>query len=551
MKSKTIVKLFISVLFVNSFYFVQCQEVHKTIDWMKVKSGTDSETIIFAKRDPANMVLTIEKLKPEDIKTIFIEGIKCDGDTKDTITIHQDEFDNEIIIAQNGNTEIKLVALFENYAPDYDFGLNTNCILAVKILDNAEENKVYSFNLDLKGKTTVKGPVTENKVTINQLAIPVFSSTDDEFLKYRKRNRILLIDAHPNILHKENNLLLQRKKDVDNSEEITEQFNQVKALYINSSLGIMIRGYNLDRSNQMIISLNGVDYQYEKDIRDLWDMNFGKPKDDDSTASKEAKGRKTVEDDYLLAYLKLAYTAISKNEYLNINDLYKVNAYKKQLKEYTDNLKDAINPEVHVELGKILYWSPEFISLTPIAVEVPDNDEVQISLKIAKEGEILKEYAIGTYKTKGGMGFNIGSLLYVTGLSNNDIYTESVEIDSTTTELRARMDSTNKVSVGIGFNAEFSFRTGSLVRPTINVGFFVPLGQELVPYLAIGPGLTIGNKKVKFSLNGGFAFGQENTIAERYRDADVSNVTDITSITKKVWKPSWYVGIGISFNITK
>ena len=549
MKTKTTFKLILSLVFINLFIIAQSQVDHKTIDWKTISSGGDSETIIFDNRDPIKMVLTIKDLNIDSIKTILITNIICNESDIETINIPHDKFDNEIIAPQTDTTLIKLFALFEYYGDD-NYGLKNSCTLSVKIIAN--DNKPYSFNIELKGKkSTKKETKTERNIDVNQLSIPIFNTTNNEYLQYSKRNRILLIDAHPNIKQKQNNLLLERNKKVDTGKLISEQFKEVKSLYINSSLGILIRNYNLDRTEQMVVTINGVDYSYEKDIRDLLDMSKVTPTDNDTPATFESTNDNKVKDDYFYKYLKRAYNSINKNEYLNINDLNQLNAYKIQLKEYTENYSDTLSPEAQYELGKILYWSPEFISLTPIALEVPENDEIEISLKIENAGKATKEYHLGSYKTKGGMGFNLGGLFYITGLANNDVYTESYVVDSTTTELRAYIDSTNKVSVGIGFNAEFNFRTGTLIRPTINVGFFVPLGTELTPNLAIGPGFSLGNKKVKFSLNGGLAFGQINSVAERYKDKDVSNVTDLTSLTKKVWKPSWYVGIGVSFNVGK
>ena len=39
-------------------------------------------------------------------------------------------------------------------------------------------------------------------------------------------------------------------------------------------------------------------------------------------------------------------------------------------------------------------------------------------------------------------------------------------------ELRAKMNGDGQRSLGIGMNGEIVFRTGALINPTINAGFF-------------------------------------------------------------------------------
>ena len=62
-------------------------------------------------------------------------------------------------------------------------------------------------------------------------------------------------------------------------------------------------------------------------------------------------------------------------------------------------------------------------------------------------------------------------------LKNNAVYAEQETIDGNN-ELRAKMDEENNTSVGIGAVFEASYRTGSNLRPSINIGFFLPFEEE-------------------------------------------------------------------------
>ena len=160
------------------------------------------------------------------------------------------------------------------------------------------------------------------------------------------------------------------------------------------------------------------------------------------------------------------------------------------------------------------------------------------------------QHKLGNYRTTGGLGISVGNQIFVTGLKNNPVYTDSVLID-TTNQLRAFMDDQNQTSIGIGVNAELYWRTGSWFEPTLNLGFFVPFEEDITPFIGLAPGFRIGNGNVKFSGSFGLALGSVNEIKPEYRDTDLTRFGGLTNdkLAHKVWKSSWVVGFGISFNL--
>ena len=552
MKTKVIIQVLAFFFLSIQFLYGQWDDNNpRAVDWDGINPIEESESIPISGRDSDNLKFTIKNLISDSIKIIELI-IKCDGMRKDsTVKIQKNDFSRSLKILDNKHTEIDLIDLFSKKFED---GQNPekHCKIDFKII----ADKTFTFVLDMHAIDNQERNTTKTVKHITQIPIPEFNSLDNDSLfdKRKRKNRYLVIDAHPDLRYKQNSILLKRNnKSEDNAVAI---FKEAKALPIHSSLSVLIRNYNFSTLENITISINGIDYQYEDDINFLFKPGV-QPKETQPIAGIQSDNgiedriQKEGDIDTIKKYLDEAYTLISKNEFWNINDLYKLNNYKTMLLESDEIQKNLLSTEAAKSLGKILYWSPQYVSLTPIALEVPKNDEVKITAKVVKEDKKPEEFPVGTYKTSGGMAFSVSSLFYVTGLKNNEVYTKQVQVNDSTKELRATMDSTNQMSVGIGLNAEINFRTGCLLRPTLNVGFFVPLGQELTPFIAVGPGISIGNKNVKFSLNGGLAFGQINVIAERYRDTDLSTFPDLINddLSHKVWKPSWYVGLGVSFNI--
>ena len=551
------------VLIAGIIHPVFCQD--KSIDTIEINwkgSKVKVNLAPFPDRNPERFEVLVKALKKAELEKIIVVKKSDDGKADKTIT-----FDNKSNAAIFNNVK--------GIGNDISFNihemleaLTTKCDSAIReeILDETKKvkievriqstaksgSKTFISYIDLEAAKDTDTSKNEN--TLNQLAFPVFSSNNEDIWNFSRRNRLLFIDASRKPNYNMGTVLHKRNLETNTCKPFNELFDEVKSLDSRGNLKVLMRAYNFSGVEQLKISVNGESYSYEQDLT-AFSSQFSLPKNlsetsDGDKATTNSDEEKQIMDKYY-PYLYEAFESLSKSKYLNIEDINVLNSYKKNLRGFMNSLTDTLGPASMLKLSEILSWYPEYVFLNSIAIGIPDDDEVAIAMQLTKEGNKTVDYQLGTYKTKGGMGFNFGSMFYVTGLSINDVYTKQVSVNDSTKELRAVMDSTNKVSVGIGMNAEIYFRTGSLVKPTINIGFFVPLGQELVPYLAVGPGLVIGNKKVKFSLNGGFAFGQVNTIADRYKDVDVSGVEDITSITKKVWKPSWYVGIGVSFNVTK
>lgn len=301
------------------------------------------------------------------------------------------------------------------------------------------------------------------------------------------------------------------------------------------------------------LNINGTDYAYADDVGTLYNQVKPKPEGDDEPGLSGADKEVSEKEKSIQNYLDSILQNLKKNEYMNANDMFDLQAYQETLKKSLSNNENLSVAEA-TTLSKILMWFPEYVSLTPIALTTPDADEVELKVSLQYKGANKpKEFHVGTYRTSGGLAVGVNSNIYLTGLKNDEVYTETVTIDGED-ELRAVMDDNDQLSVGIGMNSELSFRTGSMVKPTINVGFFIPIGEEdISPYLALGPGISIGTNKVKFSLSGGWAFGKVNKISEKYIDRDLSDFDNLTNedLSEKVWKSSWQIGIGLSYNLSK
>ena len=307
------------------------------------------------------------------------------------------------------------------------------------------------------------------------------------------------------------------------------------------------------------IKLNGTEYAYNKDVSDVLALlNKGDEPKEAPENVEEGTGVSTADIEINKgrnAYLKQVLESLKKVKSLNINDIYLLATYKEDLMATLASEENDItlNTKGIKLVSEILGWYPVWIGLTPIALLVEEADEVQISALITHASDSsAEEVKVGKYRVVGGMAFNLGSRIYLTGLKNNEVFTEMQAVGPNgEEELRAGINSKNQRSVGIGLNGEIAFRTGTLVNPTINLGFFVPFEEEISPYLALGPGFTISNAKVKISFGGGLAYGKVNSIAERYVDTDVSGVTDITGLTEKIWDSSWYLSVGFSYRFNE
>ncbi|GAB4510268.1 MAG: hypothetical protein Tsb004_12790 [Allomuricauda sp.] len=390
---------------------------------------------------------------------------------------------------------------------------------------------------------------------ITQIPMPRFTTHYDELPKSRT-HRYLVIDANPNPLKKAN-VTLYKRKSTDSSYQDTIPFMKnffnlmegVKSIPRNSSVSIFMAYHSFRTVKDLTIKINGTDYVFEKGVEDIY-KGVTQPETMDT---KEATNSKDWDDNanggYLAAVEAYLYSTEHPISFLNINDLKALESYKQTLQNVIRENNIKLSNDDILKLSRILNWYPQWISVTPIAKLIPDTDEVTFETELTYENVIKSKGAVGNYRVSGGMSFNLGSRLYMTGLKNNTVYTEDIETTDGATEKRAQIDADNQTSVGIGLNGEIAFRTGSMVDPTFNLGFFVPFEENISPYFAIGPGLTLTTSKVKFSCSGGLAIGSVNAVAERYVDKDVSDVTDITSLAQKVWDSSWYLSVGISYEL--
>ncbi|WMX17023.1 esterase-like activity of phytase family protein [Aureispira sp. CCB-E] len=232
-----------------------------------------------------------------------------------------------------------------------------------------------------------------------------------------------------------------------------------------------------------------------------------------------------------------------------------------RLKAYRDTLRKAIHEwqisgnrlslKETEAFNKVMNWLPQEIYLTTFSSIAPDKDEIEIKIKTFGEaGAATNEFKIAKRKVSTGLAVNIGTSLFLTGFRSSDAYlNDSFPINDTVIERRVMIPTNDQLSVGIGANAELSFRTPSIVRPMISLGFFVPLNEKVKPLVAIGGGVTVGTQKVKISASFGAAFGTMNVIKEEYLNKNVSSTIQLSEVTETVWNHSWQMAIGISYNI--
>ncbi len=388
---------------------------------------------------------------------------------------------------------------------------------------------------------------------ITQIPFPRFQAGNNDQIGNIGATRYLFVDAHPNHNKKINNTLYKSKisEGYGKTDEFDKNFKKAAALPVNGSLTVFIRNYNFHDLEKVTVSINGEDYNYTRDISYIFDRNASADSEGtDGTPTNPASTGETldVKNARVRSGLDAVLVKLNTYKYLNINDLYILEKYKAALKLFYDTKPEDLTPEAKAVLDQILVWYPEYTSLTPISGIVPENDEVEIALSIKNMGKDAEEQIIGRYRTTGGITFGLGSMLYITNLKNNDVYVKTVSA----TEKVAAMNSENQLSLGIGLNGEVFFRTGYLVRPTLNVGFFVPFDEDLTPIVGMGPGISIAAKNIKLSFSYGISFGKINAIKEEYKGVNLETLEeDVTaeSLTEKVWKIGNYFGVGLRFNI--
>lgn len=408
-------------------------------------------------------------------------------------------------------------------------------------------------------------PPTKIDTLLSEIRLPDFKESILDSFNYDKRNRYLIIDANSNIKYRQNNILLKRK----GSDSVSPGLKRANAVNKKGSISLLLKNYSFGEGETFKVSLQSSSYTYKSDLSDL----YGQKSDEEVVEGGDTpdlknliqKGTQAPGDTITEAEVKAKIEKHLEGEWeklksvisLNIKEQYAVNDFIKQLKQLYAKNESFFNEESTKIYNELITWEADYVALTPISVAVDDGDELAIALTFSENGN-PKTVKVGNYRIIGGIGIRVATQFYISGLKNNEYYTVEeylVTEDSTAQKQRfAKLDETDNLTLGLGMNGEVFFRTGSALQPTINLGFYIPIGQEdIKPYLAIGPGFSLGSNNVKLSFNGGLTLGQEIVIKDRYKNVDLNTIEGYTdaNATAQVWKNSWYFGFGISYNLSK
>ena len=85
----------------------------------------------------------------------------------------------------------------------------------------------------------------------------------------------------------------------------------------------------------------------------------------------------------------------------------------------------------------------------------------------------------------------------------------------------------------------------------LTLGRLFLLKKKSSPYITVGPGVGLYDRKLKVNLFGGLAVGKVNSIKSEFRGEDLSDMDNLTneSISEKVWDSSWFIGIGVRYKL--
>lgn len=323
------------------------------------------------------------------------------------------------------------------------------------------------------------------------------------------------------------------------------------ALLINKPLNVILKGYNFTNVKRITVSLEGFEYTYSKDISTI----LASAKNGQKSQNKSGKDSidSLLNISHPEDYFSTVISVIKKIKNVDINDVYVIENYKSLLRTWSESYIGQLSAEESALLSEILSWKPETVLLTPIPVSVPEADEITVKIEVETEGTNDKiSHKIGTYNGAGGFTIGVGGMLYMTGLKNREVFINSIPTDDPEVDQKfAKVNGGDDKTFGIGINAEIAYRTGYLLRPNFNVGFFVPFDEEIRPYLAVGPGISINAKNVSLNISYGLAYGQVDSIQKRYQGVDLATLSPdltINDITEKVWRQSQYVGLGLRYN---
>lgn len=487
------------------------------------------ENKIHLSKDVGNIIRIFdEKGNSEDIDIKKLDIFNVGKPIVKSLVNYKLQTDTKFIFWKNGMEEKD-----ENISPLY-ICKNENLFKKEDNCSNKIEKSTSEEQADYDVATQIPFP----KLPFKEKTVQSESSAKIKSQKNSKA-RYVILDATADPNEKLNNILY---KSIHTDKETINNLKEADALPVGGSVAVFVKNYNASDLESISVEILGKDYVYEKSILDM--SKQIKEKTDKDVI--KATGESTSE---LNNNLKDVLKTFSGYESLNLEELNVLEQYKAKLLAFYNKKFSEFSGENIETLSSILNWYPQYLLLTDIARSIPDKDQVGINIKIKNKRETsINSIPVGDLKTTGGIGFNLGGMLYVTNLKNNDVYTKPSE---STGKVRAYMDSDDRTSVGVGMNGEIYFRTGYLLRPSINVGFFVPFDEDITPFAAIGPGISIASGNLKFSFSWGLSMGKINAIKKEYDNVEF-DATGISndSLSKKKWTFGNYFGIGLSFNIS-
>ncbi len=412
-------------------------------------------------------------------------------------------------------------------------------------------------NADKKYKGAIKiipkkegGGPTKKPKDPKSIPYPAFPTRDVAFDACNKSDRFLLIDADP----MSNKASALYKCDGKGSKD--DWFaGKKKVSYVSnqSSIKVVVRNYTLLSDKSITVSITADNFSYQKTIYDLFNAaGVGTPEKDSASQNISADGnsdkpKKEESASALYNYLDSAYRSIHGKSGWSLAEFRMLEQFKQDLKTAIGQRK--LTPSEVILYSKIIGWYPEYVILNELPMKIEESDKIRVNIQF-NENNATTVVTVGEYWVSGGIKPSIGTNLYISGLSNNAIYTDSVAT-ANGNELRAVLDSSNRSSVGIGVSGEIAWRTPGYVRPILNLGFFVPFQEDITAFGVVGVGASIATGDVKFSISAGAAFGKVNVINQRYVDKDLSQFGTLTNadLVDKSWQWSWQVGVGFSYNL--
>jgi hypothetical protein len=519
--------------------------------------GGSSGQINFFNNDPANVIPPAELTdKRINGSTVFDSSCK---DASYKVKITNTKFGNPVevdckidcnskkIVFLLGEIALKTLT-YKNKRFEEENGKNEETVEDVK----SEEFVVFPLK-EFKSSNEFKG-ITRNRIFIIDAKADKYNYGDETGLyKYREKEKPNdTSNSDKSITEDQSQNEKSNSEDESKSNKNNYELKEVFALPKGKNLSIIIKNYNFHDLESIAINIEDKNYDYEQDLKKIYDITFKKQTvQEDVSAITEDSTKKDNSDTDLCRYLDEVYEILSKYEFMNLNDLFVVEEYKiNLLKYYNSNKNNLFGDNAKIKLHKIISWYPENLSLTPKSEYVTNKDEVNISYTIKNKKGNSETKNIGTFKTFGDVSVDYGAAFYLTDLRNNNVYTKTTTNGNNVNETKAILANSNNQSIGFGLNIDLSYRTGFHFRPTYNFGFFVPIEEEVSPFIATGPGIGFYSNNYKINLSWGLALGKVNSIKEEYKDVNLDglNLTN-TDLTEKVLKTGHYYSLSISFNV--